>query len=82
MQYKTCNSYYPSQAQGLDALVTRPTDDPPAKRWNQSLKAEALIDPWSHRYQYRNPGTHNPSGIDVFSYGPDGIESEDDIGNW
>ncbi|HRZ40559.1 MAG TPA: type II secretion system protein GspG, partial [Candidatus Omnitrophota bacterium] len=33
-------------------------------------------------YVYRFPGEQNPAGYDLMSYGPDGIESEDDITNW
>jgi general secretion pathway protein G len=40
------------------------------------------LDPWKHPYQYRYPGTKNTDGYDVFSLGPDGVESGDDIGNW
>jgi general secretion pathway protein G len=31
---------------------------------------------------YRLPGSKNPNGYDIFSYGLDGSESGDDIGNW
>jgi general secretion pathway protein G len=40
------------------------------------------VDPWKNPYQYRYPGTKNTDGYDVFSFGPDGVESADDIGNW
>ena len=41
------------------------------------------LDPWGEAYQYRSPGTHNKSGYDLFSKGPDKTEgTEDDIGNW
>ena len=82
MQYKTLNMFYPTQSQGLEALVTRPSGDPQPKRWNQFVKADAIMDPWAHKIQYRNPGRRNQGGYDVFSYGPDGVESDDDIGNW
>ncbi len=40
-------------------------------------------DPWGHDYQYHNPAIHNTGrGYDLYSLGPDGIESEDDIVNW
>jgi general secretion pathway protein G len=82
MQYKTLNMFYPTQSQGLEALVTRPGGDPQPKRWNQFVKPEAIMDPWGRKIQYRNPGKHNPQGYDVLSFGPDGVESQDDIGNW
>ena len=81
--YKISALMYPTQAQGLDALVKRPTIDPKPKRWSQVAKPEALMDPWGHKLMYRNPGKRNPSGYDVFSLGADGLENtEDDIGNW
>ena len=82
VQYKTLNGRYPTQAQGVEALVTRPTTDPQPKRWSQSVKAEGILDPWENKIQYRNPGKKNPNGFDVFSMGPDRVESGDDIGNW
>lgn len=78
--YRLDNTVYPTQAQGLDALVSKPAD---AKRWHQYLKPEAIVDGWTHKMIYRNPGTHNPSGYDVYSAGPDGQDgTADDIGNW
>jgi len=40
------------------------------------------LDPWGRTYQYRCPGWMNPKGYDVWSLGPDGVVSADDIGNW
>jgi general secretion pathway protein G len=82
MQYKTLNRIYPTQAQGLEALVTRPSGDPKPQRWSQFVKPEAIMDAWENKMQYRNPGKRNTSGYDVFSFGPDRVESGDDIGNW
>jgi general secretion pathway protein G len=31
---------------------------------------------------YLYPGKHNPDAYDLWSLGPDGVESDDDIGNW
>jgi general secretion pathway protein G len=80
--YKTLNGRYPTQAQGVEALVTMPTSDPKPKRWNQFVKADGILDPWENKIQYRNPGKKNANGYDVFSMGPDRVESPDDIGNW
>lgn len=82
MQYKTLNMFYPSQSQGLEALVNKPSGDPQPKRWSQWIKPDGIIDPWGRKMQYRYPGKNNTSSYDVFSYGPDGTESNDDIGNW
>jgi general secretion pathway protein G len=77
--YEQLNYRKPSTAQGLEALVTRPSGDPKPPRWKQLL-SEVPLDPWGQEYVYRNPGKSNPSGFDLFSLGPDGVESEDDVG--
>jgi general secretion pathway protein G len=83
MSYKISNQIYPTQAQGLEALVARPTAEPKPRRWTQAMKAEGIMDPWGRKLIYRNPGKHNASGYDVFSTGADGQENtDDDIGNW
>lgn len=74
---------YPTSAEGLDALVERPTD---AEGWNGPYvrKAESLIDPWGRPYQYRYPGEHGE--YDLYSLGADGTEGgegEDaDVVSW
>jgi general secretion pathway protein G len=78
--YEMLNYRKPATAQGLQALVARPTSDPKPPRWKQLLKAVPL-DPWGNEYVYRNPGRGNPEGYDLFSLGPDGVESDDDLGN-
>jgi general secretion pathway protein G len=81
--YKISNLVYPTQEQGLEALVTRPTGEPKPRRWTPQAKPDGLIDPWGRKIAYRNPGKRNAGGYDVFSLGPDGLENtEDDIGNW
>ena len=83
IRYKTKALILPTQQQGLEAMVNKPTIEPFPKRWTQMAKPEALMDPWARKYQYRNPGKKNPSGYDIFSLGPDGQEgTEDDVGNW
>jgi general secretion pathway protein G len=77
--YKLDNFQYPSTDQGLEALVSKPSGDPPAKAWKQRLP-KIPIDPWKNPYKYLSPGTHGE--FDVYSLGPDGRQSEDDIGNW
>lgn len=77
----------PTQEQGLQALVERPTSEPQPQRWRAYLeKPEALLDPWGNPYQYRYPGTKSNKKYDLWSNGEDGIEDTgeggDDIGNW
>ncbi len=83
IRYKTLAGMLPSQAQGLEALVKRPSGAPQPKMWIQCMEESALTDPWGEIYQYRNPGKHKTNGYDVFSKGPDKVEgTDDDVGNW
>jgi general secretion pathway protein G len=67
--YLAENKKYPDQSEGLDAIK------------NLIQKEKIPKDPWGHGYIYIVPG---PDGIDygIQSYGPDGVESEDDITSW
>ncbi|MEZ5385140.1 MAG: type II secretion system major pseudopilin GspG [Prosthecobacter sp.] len=81
--YKIANLTYPTQEQGLEALVSRPSSEPKPRRWSPLMKPDGLTDPWGRKIIYRNPGKRNSGGYDVFSTGPDGLENtDDDIGNW
>ena len=77
------NNYFkpPTQEQGLAALVERPSGEPQPERWRAYLD-EAMKDPWGADYQYRFPAQKSTKKYDLFSLGEDGVESEDDIGNW
>jgi general secretion pathway protein G len=77
--YEMLNYRMPTTEQGLKALVSQPSTEPRPRRWKQLMKS-APIDPWGAEYVYRNPGKKNPSGFDVYSLGPDGKESDDDVG--
>jgi len=81
--YRLDNQRYPTQEQGLQALVQRPTSGPPAPNWRPYLE-KLPTDPWGRPYQYLNPGVHG--AVDVFSFGADGQpggEGNDaDIGSW
>ncbi len=77
--YKAENYVYPSTDQGLEALVNKPTGDPTPKNWRQLIE-KTPMDPWENPYKYLYPGSHGE--YDLYSFGPDGIQSEDDIGNW
>ncbi|MCB1061550.1 MAG: type II secretion system major pseudopilin GspG [Verrucomicrobiae bacterium] len=79
----------PTQEQGLNALVERPTSDPQPERWRAYLEDQkALLDPWGNPYQYRYPATKSKKKYDLWSNGENGIEDSgegegvDDIGNW
>ncbi len=76
---------YPSTAEGLKALVKAPAGK--EKKWKGPYieASEVPKDPWDNPYNYRFPGSKNVNGTrgyDVWSLGPDGVESADDIGNW
>lgn len=79
--YRLDNGIYPSQQQGLAALVKAPTVTPLPKNYRSDGYIRRLPkDPWSNAYQYRNPGKHGR--IDIYSTGPEGAEGEQVIGNW
>ena len=56
--YYLDNSRYPSQSEGLVALVQRPGN---AEFWNGPyLKTGTVpVDPWGHPYLYKIPGDHS-----------------------
>lgn len=83
--YKLDNYVYPSTDQGLEALISRPSDDPEPKNWKEGGYLERLpTDPWGGEYLYLNPGLHGP--VDIFSTGADGQPGGEgingDFGNW
>jgi len=79
--YKLDNFHYPSTDQGLEALTSRPSGLPDAPNWREGGYVKTLQqDPWKHPYQYLSPGARGE--IDIYSLGPDGVASDDDIGNW
>ena len=82
--YKLDNSRYPTTEQGLKALVKKPVAAPVPKNWKKGGYVQELPDdPWGNKYQYANPGVHNPDSYDIYSYGPDQEDgTDDDIGNW
>ncbi len=77
------NNYFkpPTQEQGLGALVEKPSSDPQPPRWRQYLE-EMMLDPWGQEYQYRYPASKSKKKYDLYTLGEDGVESEDDQGNW
>lgn len=80
--YELDNGRYPTTEQGLAALSTKPGDLSEGSNWNGPYIKKESQDPWNKEYQYKYPATHEGQDYDLYSLGPDGIESEDDIGNW
>jgi len=83
MYYLDHNSY-PSDQQGLEALVTAPAGVNEAAYRKGGYIRKMSLDPWGNAYQYRNPGER--AQIDIFSLGadgePGGEDQNADIGNW
>jgi general secretion pathway protein G len=81
--YRLDNGAYPGAAQGLRALVEKPSSGKVPANWRTYLE-RLPKDPWGNTYQYLNPGTHGE--VDVFSLGadgePDGEKAAADIGSW
>jgi general secretion pathway protein G len=80
--YELDNGRYPTTEQGLEALRTKPTSSPEPRNWNGPYLRRASVDPWGNIYQYKYPSTRKGVDYELYSLGPDGVESGDDIGNW
>ena len=80
--YEALGGTLPTTAQGLQALVKRPTTEPLPRMWSQGMDSLPK-DPWNNDYHYERPGKHNPNGFDLYSAGRDKIVGTgDDVGNW
>jgi general secretion pathway protein G len=81
--YRLDNGRYPTNDQGLQALVTKPSSTPVPSNWKPYLD-NLPKDPWGNTYQYLSPGVHGE--VDVFSLGadgqPGGIGADLDVGSW
>jgi general secretion pathway protein G len=82
--YRLDNFAYPSSEQGVEALVTKPSD-PSIKNWKSGGYLDAVPkDPWGNPYLYLNPG--NNREIDIYTLGRDGRPGGEgldaDLGNW
>jgi general secretion pathway protein G len=81
--YKLDNQRYPSSAQGLQALITKPTTEPLPGNWKPYLE-KLPTDPWGRAYLFMNPGLK--AEVDVLSFGADGQTGGEgnnaDIGSW
>jgi general secretion pathway protein G len=83
-QFRMYNSRYPTNAEGLKALVERPSD---VSYWPDGgflTQTVVPVDPWGHPYVYTQPGAHGP--YDIVSYGADGQPGgtgvNEDIVSW
>jgi len=78
--YNLYNGIYPSNVQGLRALIEEPSGQPQPSNWSEwyasSEQRSALRkDPWNRDYKYRNPGVNDL--VEVYTLGRDG-----EIGGW
>jgi len=75
---------YPSNEEGLNALVVAPTGE--EKKWRGPYVNQVRTDPWGNPFQYRAPGVHHATSFDLWSRGADGADGGEgeasDIGNW
>jgi general secretion pathway protein G len=75
-RYYLDNGYYPTTDQGLDSLVTPPTNGRVPGNYESGGYIERVPkDPWNNQYFYQSDG----SSYVLKSFGPDGVESSDDI---
>ena len=82
--YRMDNFTYPTNEQGLEALVTKPSD-PNIRNWKSGGYLTRLPkDPWGNSYLYLSPG--NNGQIDIYTLGRDGRPGGEgvdaDVGNW
>ncbi|MDJ0920792.1 MAG: type II secretion system major pseudopilin GspG [Henriciella sp.] len=86
-QYSLDMFDYPSEQQGLEALVTAPDDVSEATTYRTGgYIAKLPLDPWGQAYVYERPGDKSGRAFDLYSLGADGAEGGEelnaDIGNW
>ncbi len=69
--YRLDNFKYPTTEQGLQALVTQPTDPTLTNYRSGGYLKSIPIDPWNNPYQYASPGADGRD-YEILSYGRDG----------
>ncbi|WP_034301223.1 type II secretion system major pseudopilin GspG [Herbaspirillum sp. RV1423] len=75
--YKQDNGRYPSNEQGLLALIIKPVRAPVPKDWKTGGYLDRLPhDPWGNAYQYRV--SEDGGSFEVFSFGANGPDDGDD----
>lgn len=73
---------FPTTDEGLKALIEQPQS---IKGWTHAyLDAMAVPnDPWGNPYVYRCPGQHRTDSYDLYSTGPDGLDTGgENLNNW
>ena len=84
--YAIDNRTFPSDEDGLKALLEKPSDENRSQNWDGPyLDAEDLpADPWGNSYRYKYPPENGKRDFpNIWSPGKDGQDSsDDDIINW
>jgi general secretion pathway protein G len=84
--YRLDNDSFPTTQQGLEALRSVPSSDPPPNWKGPYLRQLVPLDPWGRAYVYVSPGLSNPNAYDLYTLGKDGKpggEGEDtDVSSW
>lgn len=77
--YRLDNGAYPSTAQGLEALRTKPGAAPSPRNWKGPyIKKPVPVDPWDRPYIYRSPGIQDRQGFELMTLGRDGKPGGED----
>ncbi|MCG2583859.1 type II secretion system major pseudopilin GspG [Massilia sp. TS11] len=69
-QYRIDTGHYPTQEQGLAALIAAPAAE--ANWRGPYMKKAVTADPWGNAYVYKFPSTVPGRDYDLISYGRDG----------
>jgi len=85
--YRLDNNRYPTTAQGLEALRSKPSAEPVPANWRGPyLRKRIPLDPWGRAYVYASPGEQNPDAFDLQSLGrdgaPGGADEDADVQSW
>jgi len=70
-RYRMDNFVYPTNEQGLEALIEQPSLAPVPKNWKQPYLETLSKDPWDRDYEYIVPGEGHE--YDIITLGADGI---------
>lgn len=80
--YELDNGTFPTTQQGLQALISAPSRAPVPRNWNGPyVEGGSLSDPWGNDYRYRYPPERGVD-YDLYSYGPSGVDDDENITNW
>lgn len=83
--YRLNHNAYPTTDQGLEALVSEPSNPTPRNYPREGYIKRLPQDPWGYDYQYLSPSDSNGT-VSIFTFGADGQEGGEgvnaDIGNW